>query len=153
MQKSQPPDPSPLRFTITNLAVTIPTVVAMLAVAGLIGLPLGLTYRAGMEALPGQEQLWTAGVQQLSSAASASLLGALPGPVANQRRPPCALELGEEEVGGVCWIWLGKPPPCPVGQAWERNGRCYARVLEVKRLPREPTTGEPRPGNVAGSAP
>jgi hypothetical protein len=85
----------------------------------------------------------------VASVAFAAVRGALPPPDPRQRKPPCALDMGEEEIGEVCWIRLDVDPPCPAGKAWERKGKCYARVLEVKALPRDPTSGEPRPLGVA----
>lgn len=153
MNKPPPHEPHPpLSLTIRDLVFKVPTVVALLAVGGLFGVPLSLAYRAGQEA-PVEprptEQFWTAGTGAVASMGLNVALGALPAPDIRQRRPPCNDAMGEQEFDGVCWIWLGKPPPCPAGQAWERGGRCYARVLEVKPLPREPTSGEGRPLGVA----
>lgn len=56
---------------------------------------------------------------------------------------------------GACWIHVGgAKPPClpPDGNGaplFEDDGKCWAPVY---RAARQPTTGEPLPGNVAGGA-
>jgi hypothetical protein len=148
----QPPTTESLRLAVKDFVFTLPTVVALLCVAGLLGVPLGLAYRAGMgETLPhpAVDQRWTAGTGSVASMASWVVRGALPAPDPRQRRPPCDESVGEVELEGACWIWLGKPPPCPPGKAWERGGRCYMAVLKAEKLPRDPTSGEGRPLGVA----
>lgn len=144
-----PPEPQPLRVTVRDLVVTIPTVVALLTVAGLIGLPLSLSYRSGMEAAPEPpEQRWTAGTGTAASLATLAVRGALPAPDPRQKRAPCDDELAEEEIGGVCWQRL-PVAKCNEMKAFSHNGNCYLRVMKVAPLPRDPTSGDGRPLGVA----
>jgi hypothetical protein len=148
----QPPTTESLRLAVKDFVFTLPTVVALLCVAGLLGVPLGLAYRAGMgEALPSPavEQRWTAGTGSVASLASWVVRGALPAPDPRQRRPPCASSIGEEAINGVCWLRLDIRPPCPKdpeAYAWEHNGKCYAYALKPAGLP---TSGEGRVPGVA----
>jgi hypothetical protein len=150
-----PKPPPPLRplavsVVLGELRVLIPvTALAILAIALTPGLALLLQPSLQRHGEAPSEQAWTAGTTSVASLAWTSVRGALPPPDPRQRKPPCALDMGEEESGGVCWIRLDVEPPCPQGKAWERGGKCYARVLEVKALPREPTSGEGRTLGIA----
>lgn len=151
MHRPPPPEPRPLSLTVRDLALTVPTVVAMLLVAGLLGLPFALTYQAGQDSAPqaGPEQRWTAGTGTMASLSMAVVRGALPPADPRQRRPPCLERIGEEAFNGVCWLRLDVRPPCPKdleAYAWEHNGKCYAYALKPAGLP---TSGEGRPLGVA----
>lgn len=92
-------------------------------------------------------QGWTADVRSTQTMVSWIIPGALPPPDPRQRRPPCE-PLIEAEIGGVCWTYLGIKPPC--GKAWQHEDKCYLRALEAVKMPRVPSTGEPRaPAGVA----
>lgn len=97
-------------------------------------------------ALPLQQ--WTT---DLSPRVLAAVLpGTLPGPDPRQKKPPCVTKLGEEAINGWCWLRLDVRPPCPQdpdAYAFEHGGKCYGRALRAEKVP---TTGEPRPSNVAG---
>lgn len=158
MRKPPPPESSRLRLTVKDLAVSIPTVVALLLVAGLIGLPLSLSYHSGAESvrplegpapLPGPQvplQTWAAGAApgQLLSAVAP---GTLPSPLQNQKTSKCDADLGEQMLRGGCWMPTDKKPPCPAGKLWEYKDRCW-RPIPRTALP--PTTGEPPNMPVAG---
>lgn len=146
----QPHEPAPILLSLRDLTLKIPTVVGLLAVAIVLGVPLGLTYRAGqMEAVPAPtEQRWTASSGLSVAVAAMALRGALPGPDPRQKRAPCDAEVAEEEIGGVCWIRLDVEK-CNAKKAYPINGKCYWRALRPEPLPREPTSGEGRPLGVA----
>lgn len=150
MSKPPPPlRPLAVSIVLSELKIIVPVAaVAVLAVALVPGLAVLLQPPLNLPAEP-KEQRWTAGTASVASLVPSALQGALPPPDPRQRKPPCALDMGEEESGGVCWIRLDVEPPCPQGKAWERGGKCYARVLEVKAMPREPTSGEGRPLGIA----
>lgn len=76
---------------------------------------------------------------------SSSIAGVLPAPDPRQRKPPCDPDM-ERAIEGACWIPVDVKP-CPKGKAFEHDGQCYARALNPARTP---TSGEPRPSNVAG---
>ena len=146
----KPPEQPPLLLSLT---MAIPTVVALLAVAGVIGLPLGWVYRAGQDSGPvplqaHQEQHWTANPGLPVAVASLAARGALPPPDPRQKPAPCDDELGEEDIGGACWQRL-PVAKCNERKAFPYNGRCYLRVMQVAPLPREPTSGEGRQRGVA----
>lgn len=149
-----PAEPKPFRLTIRELVLSIPTVVVLLGLSILAGLPLALSYRAGQAdaAVTSQaplEQRWTAGTGAVASMAPMAVRGALPPPDPRQRRPPCAAAIGEESINGVCWLRLDIRPPCPKdpeAYAWEHNGKCYAYSMKAAGVP---TSGEGRPLGVA----
>jgi hypothetical protein len=153
---SKPPPPMrPLALAIVVSLKDLRIVVPLAAVA-VLALALAPTSLALLLSSPGVQRQPVAPPQEYTAstapalASLASLLpGGLPLPDPRQRKPPCVEEMGEEEYTGVCWIRLDVRPPCPEGRAWERSGKCYARVLEVKPAPREPTSGERRPLGIA----
>lgn len=93
------------------------------------------------------EQNFTAGAG-MATFALASVRGALPPPDPRQKVAPCDTDVGEEEIGGVCWIRLAVDK-CNAQKAYPHNGKCYWRALRPEKLPRNPTSGEPRPLGIA----
>lgn len=62
-------------------------------------------------------------------------------PSSEQKRPPCLLQAGEEEIKGACYQRTDIRPPC--GPVLFRNGdRCY-RGIEAN--PPKPSSVEPGP--------
>lgn len=148
MPLKPPPHPEPIKAGLERFGVYGTRWAAGLVVGGLL-LWASQTGRAPSPALPKDDlpvQQWAADAipHVLSSVAA----GALPAPDPRQRKPPCDPDL-EREINGHCWIPVDVKP-CPKGKAFlHDDGRCYAYALRAERLP---TTGEPRPGNVAGGA-
>lgn len=150
MPLKPPPHPQPVRAGLERLGIYgTRWALAGLAGAALLygahngkGRPISPTHVDG--ALPLQQ--WAADTTPRVLASVA--VGALPTPDPRQRKPPCDSDV-EREHEGYCWIPLGVPPPCPKGKAWEKDGVC---LMPSVRAARVPTTGEVRPGNVAGGA-
>jgi hypothetical protein len=152
MPLKPPPHPQPVkagleRFGVYGTRWGAMAVIALVALWGVNeGTPAPQLPVDGV--LPVQQ--WTVDVSP--RAIAFALPGALPKPTSTQKRPPCAAKIGEEEVQGYCWLRLDVSPPCPQeadAYAWEYGGKCFQRVLRAERTP---TTGEIRPGNVAGEA-
>lgn len=74
------------------------------------------------------------------------ILGSLPPPDPRQRKPPCRTTIGEEPIKGACWLRLDVRPPCPSGEAWEHDGKCYAYALRAEKSPQ---SGEVMRVNIA----
>lgn len=147
-----PPEPQPLSLTIRDLALKVPTVVALLAIAGVLGLATSSAYRLAVpEAPPPLEQQWTGGSGNVATMTADVVRRTLPDPDPRQRRPPCDPDVGEEAINGACWIRLSVEK-CNTQKAFEHNGKCYWRALRPEPLPRSPTSGEGRPVGVAGGA-
>lgn len=153
----KPTEPSPLRFSIRGMVVTVPqavivpvTMLVLLAFSGLLGLATSSAYHLAVpEVQPPLEQRWTAGTGSVATMTANLVRGELPRPDPRQRKPPCAEKIGEEAINGWCWLQLAVRPPCPKdpdAYAWEHNGKCYAYALRAAGLP---TSGESRPLGVA----
>jgi hypothetical protein len=150
MPKSPPPmRPLAVSIVVSRLHVIVPVAaVAALALVLTPGLALLLLQPPpGLLEAP-REQRWTADTGNVASLAWAALRGVLPPPDPRQKRAPCDPEVGEEDIGGVCWIRLAVEK-CPAGKAFPHNGKCYWRALRPEPLPREPTSGDGRPLGVA----
>lgn len=151
MPLKPPPHPEPVKAGLERFGV-YGTRWGAMAVIALVALWGAHTSAPPVPAQPAVDgalplQQWTAAVNMSHFVASASK-GAMPKPDPRQRKPPCDPDV-EREHGGYCWIPLGVPPPCPKGKAWEKDGAC---LMPSVRAARVPTTGEIRPGNVAGEA-
>jgi len=49
-----------------------------------------------------------------------------------QRAAPCDTGIGQEEINGNCWAWMGAVKP-PCGRLFRRGDKCYAPVAEPKK--------------------
>lgn len=94
-----------------------------------------------------QVPLQTASVGAVPHVLASVTVGRLPPPGPNQKRSgQCDEEQAQVELNGGCWVATERPPPCPRGKLWEHEGKCWTPVAV---LPREPTSGDARYGNVA----
>lgn len=151
------PEPKPAAFRFSARDVTLflsaPSVVlvvlALSAAPGMVGAAMALMHQEAPALPPGpMDERWTAGTGSVASLSLMVVRGALPPPDPRQKRAPCDPEVGEEEFNGVCWIRLAVEK-CNEKKAYPHNGKCYWRALRPAPLPREPTTGEPRPLGIA----
>jgi hypothetical protein len=142
MPKLPPPfRPLAVSIVVDRLRIVLPVAaVALVVVALTPSLALLLMPRPAIEkagAVPPQD--WTARADVLPMLSRVAP-GALPRPDSRQQRPPCRTSIGEEAINGYCWLRLVVEPPCPVGEAYEHGGKCYAYVLRAEKVP---TSGEP----------
>lgn len=142
--------PAPLRplavsIVVERLKIVLPlAAVAIIAAAlapgavMLLARPLVPQAAAAHEVATDGEVLFTM---------SRAVLNGLPVLENQKRAADCDPDRAQVVIDGGCWVKTDKPPPCPKGKLWEHEGKCWFPVAYGKPVP---TTGEIRPGNVAG---